>query len=1137
MSLGGDLLGNAQSLVGDVVAGVRAAVTGEFTQANRLLRVHTPLGPDALFAEDLVAWEAVAPLDGPALGDEACGIAEGLDASLGPVRAGLRLVVHALSGDAHLELKRLIGQPALVELLCQDSATERRPWHGHIVAAALTGSDGGLARYRLVIEPWLAAAGQRVDARVFQDATVPQILDAVFGTYAAAGRLDPAWRWDLLDASVYPRRSLCIQYHESDLDFALRLMREEGLFFWWEHEGSDAQDGSGRHTLVIADHNGAFVPAVQPMVRFTGSDHVLGEDSLTRWATLARTVPARVSMRSRDHRTLAARPVASDVGSSPIGTLAIVDTPGAYAYEDVDQGERLVARQAEALAAQRGRALARGPWRRAQAGTTFLFTDHPRHDGLDPTRDTFVVLAAEHRARNDFSADERARFDGLAGALRVGRSGGGTPTTITSQPTPRDDDEAPLHEAALWVLPVAVPVRPGSSDPALPRAPSATRQGLLGPRPDVRDGADVGATSPRPLATAGGLPSLFDVHAMSALVLPDVRLNARPTIRGTQTALVVGEDDDEIHTDRDNRVRLQFHWQRGAESSHRLDAEGDRDDAPATPSAFTWVRVGQSQAGVNHGAVFTPRVGQEVVVAFTGGDIDRPVVIGAVYNGQGQVDDAGNQVPGGAARSVGAAPPWFPGEAPAGDLVGHRHPAVLLGHRSRELGTRDMPSAGYGQLVFDDSPDAPRIELSTTTADSRLQLGALREQVDNRLLSPRGHGLELATSGHAALRAGAGLLVSAHGTRASVDAGLQLEAEVPAQVLQDAAALVHGQAMVAQASNAKLADEPAVAGATPDDRAHQLPVETALADLASSLGGTSSLGVVDDGSSDEDGGDESDDDGASGEELASTTEPLAIGGGLGTVAAWTRPDLVLAAPSGIGLFTPASTALSAGGSAVLSAGLDAQLAAQRHHTVAVAKGLILHTAGQATDTDKPNTETGLLLHAAAGTVHAASLQGAADLTASAAVDLISTQADVLVAGADHVLLAAAGAALRIEASAITLTAPGSVSFQAAMKNLTSAASDPAPDLTLPSSDLVLAQPFSARVDVYDYFAPSDFREVSVAIKRDDGAVLWGTLDEHGRTLQAYADQGRDVEVLVGTTKPEWDLIFDYTEAGLDGPAD
>ena len=49
------------------------------------------------------------------------------------------------------------------------------------------------------------------------------------------------------------------------------LLREEGLFFWFEHTGQADAAGLGTHTLVIADHNNAFKPGAQPEIRYTSS--------------------------------------------------------------------------------------------------------------------------------------------------------------------------------------------------------------------------------------------------------------------------------------------------------------------------------------------------------------------------------------------------------------------------------------------------------------------------------------------------------------------------------------------------------------------------------------------------------------------------------------------------------------------------------------------------------------------------------------------------------------------------------------------------------------------------------------------------------------------------------------------------
>ena len=175
---------------------------------------------------------------------------------------------------------------------------------------------------------------------------------------------------------------------------------------------------------------------------------------------------------------------------------------------------------------------------------------------------------------------------------------------------------------------------------------------------------------------------------------------------------------------------------------------------------------------------------------------------------------------------------------------------------------------------------------------------------------------------------------------------------------------------------------------------------------------------------------------------------VAIDGGHGAVAAWDRPELVLAAPSGIGLFTPASAVISAGSNVTMSAGQDLHAIAQGNHSTVAKDGIVLYTYGMTSDTAKPNTETGIALHAASGSVVTSSNTGTTRLTASGAIDVTSTKTNVLVASPTQVLLAAAGAAIQIDSGNITINAPGSVEFKAGMKNLTSAASA-SEQLTLP----------------------------------------------------------------------------------------
>jgi type VI secretion system secreted protein VgrG len=103
------------------------------------------------------------------------------------------------------------------------------------------------------------------------------------------------------------------------------------------------------------------------------------------------------------------------------------------------------------------------------------------------------------------------------------------------------------------------------------------------------------------------------------------RLTRKPAIYGVQTAVVVGPKGKEIDADEYGRVLVQFYWDR---YNTRQQPGGD-DKKKADPVR---IRVGQLLAGKQWGAMFIPRIGQEVMVAFEEGDPDRPMITGVVYN-------------------------------------------------------------------------------------------------------------------------------------------------------------------------------------------------------------------------------------------------------------------------------------------------------------------------------------------------------------------------------------------------------------------------------------------------------------------------------------------------------------------------
>ncbi|MCC7210565.1 MAG: type VI secretion system tip protein VgrG, partial [Candidatus Brocadia sp.] len=96
------------------------------------------------------------------------------------------------------------------------------------------------------------------------------------------------------------------------------------------------------------------------------------------------------------------------------------------------------------------------------------------------------------------------------------------------------------------------------------------------------------------------------------------RRTPKPVVEGVQTAIVVGPSGEEIYTDEHGRVKVQFHW----------DREGKKDD-----KSSCWIRVSQLWAGAGWGAMYIPRIGQEVIIDFLEGDPDCPIIIGRVYHG------------------------------------------------------------------------------------------------------------------------------------------------------------------------------------------------------------------------------------------------------------------------------------------------------------------------------------------------------------------------------------------------------------------------------------------------------------------------------------------------------------------------
>jgi type VI secretion system secreted protein VgrG len=617
---------------------------------------------------------------------------------------GARDVI-VVSTDAHISLAPLLGQPASLEVSLADGA--RTSFAGDISEVAMLGSEGGLARYRLRLSPWMWRLGQVRNSRVWQDKSVIDIVDDVFAAYGAVAK----WRWSdeagpfMADAVA---RSYCCQYRESDLDFVRRLLTEEGLAWRFEQ----TEDGPG--TVLFADTAQLTAVPEDPSseldggIRFHNVRAGEQQDTVQALRSQRQISASLTTVLSYDYKSK--QVVGASIPSrlkngSLIGDLESYDVPGQYAYANAAQAQRYAALQME------GKEARAHLWR---------------------GRSTLRTLSA------------------------------GTRLTIIDAPLKQLGD-APAF-AVLRVTSVGVNNLPSPAQQALAE--------LFGPIPEllqdiVRDNEPEEFSLVVAQARKSGYANYFEAVAADVTWRPqlegsDGRTHPRPTALGSQSAIVVGADGndqangaDELYCDKLGRVRIRFHWQ-------------DNDDANC------WVRVAQRSAGGGMGSQFLPRIGQEVLVQFLENDIDRPIIVGALYNGQGEggiaptpggeadgddqssrFDPAHDHAPSAQGNVAGGNSPLWHGAS--GDSKGHRNSAAQWGVRSKEFG-----ASGYNQLLFDDTDARGRIQLKSSHAATELNLGHLVHGADNFRGSFRGSGAELRTDAYGAVRAGAGLLITSY---------------------------------------------------------------------------------------------------------------------------------------------------------------------------------------------------------------------------------------------------------------------------------------------------------------------------------------------------------------------------------------
>lgn len=457
------------------------------SQENRTLVIATPLG------EDVVALTRFSGTEGLSI----------------PFSFDLLLE----SENSNLDFSDIIGGNVTVSIRLSDGSV--RYFNGIISrfiqdrGTIQTEQGHRLARYSAKMVPWFWLLTRYSNCRIFQELSVPEIVEKIFS--------EKGFKDYRIDLSNYEQKEYCVQYNETDFNFVSRLLEQEGIYYFFEHE-------NGKHTMVLADGPDIHPPCPKhASVRYhplssgeTPMEGIISDlDKMQEIRIGKYTVnDFNFMMPNTDLK------VEADC-QSPLGPgeCEFYDFPAEYSTRA--EGERLANIRMQAEEARTTTITGASTCQGFTAGYKFDLTGYYRDD----MNQSYVLTAVNHSAAEPI---------GGSGARRISQ-----------------------YSNTFTCIPHTVPYRP-------------------------------------PLVTP------------------------KPVIAGVQTAVVVGPSGEEIYTDKYGRVKVQFHW----------DREGQYNE-----NSSCWIRMSQHWAGSRWGAIFLPRIGQEVIVAFVESDPDRPIITGAVYNG------------------------------------------------------------------------------------------------------------------------------------------------------------------------------------------------------------------------------------------------------------------------------------------------------------------------------------------------------------------------------------------------------------------------------------------------------------------------------------------------------------------------
>lgn len=331
------------------------------TQKNRPIQISTPLGDDVLLFYRMSGYESLNQL--------------------------FEYELELLSTNDTIKPENLLGENVTISLTLPEDKV--RYFNGYVVRFGHYGRLGELTKYRAVVRPWLWFLSRSANCRIFQNKTTPEIIKQIVTDQGFSGEIK-----DQLKSSYKPR-DYCVQYRETDLNFVCRLMEEEGIFFYFDHENS-------KHQLIMLDAvtdiktfpNYAKIPFHQDSSGHNDSSRI---DHIYQWGFVKEVQPGGYALTDFDPTKSKTKldAILNKPNSHKHAGYEIFDYPGYY--QDNSRGDSLVKIRLEELQARFELCEGAGNARGIAVGHKFTLTDY---EIKEQNRD-YLIISVHYQLHND----------------------------------------------------------------------------------------------------------------------------------------------------------------------------------------------------------------------------------------------------------------------------------------------------------------------------------------------------------------------------------------------------------------------------------------------------------------------------------------------------------------------------------------------------------------------------------------------------------------------------------------------------------------------------------------------------------------------------------------------------------------